>query len=45
MKIQAKVMMNYYEDNSSGFSEIYNQDFDSAERLIGHVKSNKKNSK
>ena len=30
MKIQAKVMMNYYDDNSTGFVEIYNKDFDSA---------------
>lgn len=30
MKIQVKVMMNYYDNNSSGFAEIYNNDFDSA---------------
>ncbi len=34
MKIQAKVMMNYYDENSSGFVEIYNGDFKSAERVI-----------
>jgi len=41
MKIQAKVMMNYYDDNSTGFVEIYNKDFDSAERLINQVKNSK----
>jgi hypothetical protein len=41
MKIQAKVMMNYHDDNSTGFVEIYNSDFDSAERVIGTVKRGK----
>ena len=43
MKIQAKAMMNYYDDNSTGFVEIYNSDFDSAERLISTVKKSKAN--
>ena len=38
MKIQAKAMLNYYDDNSTGFVEIYNNDFDSAERVINQVK-------
>ena len=43
MKIQAKAMMNYYDDNSTGFVEIYNSDFDSAERVISTVKKSKAN--
>lgn len=42
MKIQAKVMMNYYDDNSSGFAEIYNNDFDSAQNIIKKVKADGK---
>lgn len=30
MKIQSKVMLNYYDDNSTGLVEIYNNDLDSA---------------
>ena len=41
MKIQAKAMMNYHDDNSTGFVEIYNNDFNSAERVIGTVKRSK----
>ena len=41
MKIQAKAMMNYHDDNSTGFVEIYNSDFDSAKRVIGTVKRGK----
>jgi hypothetical protein len=34
MKIQCQVMMNYFDDNSVGFVEVYTKDFDGAERLI-----------
>ncbi len=30
MKIQGKVMLNYYDDNSTGFVEVYTNDFNSA---------------
>ena len=40
MKIQTKVMMNYHDDNSIGFNEVYHNDFTSVERLIGQVKKN-----
>lgn len=33
-------MFNYYDDNSTGFVEIYNNDFNSAERVINQVKKN-----
>lgn len=38
MKIQAKVMFNYHDDLSTGFAEVYNNDFNSAERVINQVK-------
>jgi hypothetical protein len=41
MKIQAKTMFNFYDDNSTGFVEIYNNDFNSAERVINQVKKSK----
>lgn len=34
-------MFNYYDDNSTGFAEIYNKDFNSAERVINLVKYGK----
>jgi hypothetical protein len=41
MKVQAKAMMNYHDDNSTGFVEIFNNDFDSADRVIKAVKNSK----
>lgn len=38
-------MMNYYDDNSTGFVEVYNNDFDSAERVINTVKRSKSEDK
>ncbi len=38
-------MMNYHDDNSTGFVEIYSSDFDSAERLINAVKKNRNEDK
>ncbi len=34
-------MFNFYDDNSTGFVEIYNNDFNSAERVINQVKKSK----
>jgi hypothetical protein len=45
MKIQGKAMMNYHDDNSTGFVEIYSSDFDSAERLINAVKKSRSEDK
>ena len=45
MKIQAKAMMNYHDDNSTGFVEIFNNDFDSADRVIKTVKNSKSQDK
>lgn len=41
MKIQSKVMLNYYDDNSTGFVEVYNNDFNSAQRVIDQVRKGK----
>lgn len=34
-------MMNYFDDNSVGFVEVYTKDFDGAERLINQVRYGK----
>lgn len=41
MKIQSKVMLNYFDDNSTGFVEVYTNDFDSAQRVINKVRKSK----
>lgn len=39
MMIQLKVMLNYHEDYSTGFVEIYNNDFNSAEKIVKQVRN------
>jgi hypothetical protein len=38
MKIQAQNMINFYDDYSTGFKEIYLKDFDSTEKMLNNSK-------
>lgn len=37
-------MLNYFDDNSTGFVQVYNNDFDSAQRVIQQVRKGKNKS-